>query len=72
MLVTKEERRIAFNAKCDRMSVIRKRMKEIELNEKLMNKVDHCYWGVNNFQEQRRAEEEEYLMLLQELDVLRS
>ena len=72
MLVTKEERRIAFNAKCDRMSVIRKRMQQIEINEKIMNKIDHAYWGVNNFQEQRRAEEEEYLMLLQELDVLRS
>lgn len=72
MLVTKEERRIAFYAKCDRMEVIRKRMKEIELNEKLMNKVDNCYWGVNNFQEQRRAEEAEYLALIEELDVLRS
>lgn len=70
MLVTKEERLIAFRAKCDRRNAITKRMKEIEHNETIMNVVDSRMLNMNNFQEKRRVEEEEYLTLLQELDVL--
>jgi hypothetical protein len=72
MLVTKEERLIAFRAKCDRRNAITKRMKEIEHNETIMNVVDSRMLNMNNFQEKRRAEEAEYLALIEELDVLRS
>lgn len=72
MLVTKEERLIAFRAKCDRRNAITKRMKEIEHNETIMNVVDSRMLNMNNFQEKRRVEEEEYLALIEELDVLRS
>lgn len=72
MLVAKEERRAAFYAKCDRRNAITKRMKEIEHNETIMNVVDSRMLNMNCFQEKRKAEEEEYLALIEELDVLRS